>query len=81
MLAIAKKYALAEEATLETRESKKDKKPSRPDRAGTSMSKEKKRKPDRMMANVERPRCSRTEYQPRPDEYEGYLDGICMFHP
>jgi hypothetical protein len=81
MLAIANRYALAEEATLETRESRKDKKPSRLGRAGTSKSNDKKMKPDRMMANVERLCCSRTEYQPQPDEYEGYLDGICMFHP
>jgi hypothetical protein len=53
MLAIANKYTLAEEATLETRESKKDKKLSHLERPGTSKSNDKKRKPDRSAANVE----------------------------
>jgi hypothetical protein len=33
------------------------------------------------MANVERPRHNRTEYQPWLGKYKGFLDGICIFHP
>jgi hypothetical protein len=80
MLAITNKYALAEEATLETRESKKDQKLSYPDRPGTSKSNNKKRKYDHSVAIVERPRRNRTEYWPRPDEYNGFLDGILKLH-
>jgi hypothetical protein len=29
---------------------------------------------------VEQPRCYK-EYQPRLDEFEGFLDQICIFHP
>jgi hypothetical protein len=65
MLAIANKYALAEEATLGSRESKKDKKLSQSKWPGTSKSNDKKRKSDRSVANVERSRHNRTEYRPR----------------
>jgi hypothetical protein len=29
---------------------------------------------------VEQPRCNK-EYRPRPGEFEGFLDRICIFHP
>jgi hypothetical protein len=62
MLAIANKYALIEEVTHDTRESKKDMKPSYSDRPRTSKSNDQKWKPDRSMANVERPHRNKTEY-------------------
>jgi hypothetical protein len=80
MLAIANKYALAEEETLDNKEAKKDKKPSHSDRPGTSIN-NKKKKADHSMANVEQPRCNRTEYRLRPGEFEIFLDRICIFHP
>jgi hypothetical protein len=55
MLAIANKYALVEEATLDTREAKKDKKSSHTDRPRTSKLNDKKRKHDRSIVNVEHP--------------------------
>jgi hypothetical protein len=81
MLAVANKYALTEEATHGSKDSKKGKKPSQSGQPGTSKSNDKKRKSDRSIANVERPHHNRTEYRPRPGEYEGFLDGICIFHP
>jgi hypothetical protein len=81
MLAIANNYALAEEATLDNREAKKDKEPSQSNRPGPSKSNDKKRKPDRFVANVERLRHNRTDYQPWPREFEGFLDRICIFYP
>jgi hypothetical protein len=33
------------------------------------------------MANVERLRHNRTDYQPWPREFEGFLDRICIFYP
>jgi hypothetical protein len=80
MPAIANKYALAEEATLDNKEAKRDKKPSHSDRSGTSKNNGKKWKPDHSVANVERPRHNRIEYWPRPREFEDLLDGICLFH-
>jgi hypothetical protein len=71
---------LAEEATLDTREAKKDKKVSHTDRPGMSKCNDNKRKNHRSASNVEQPHHNRTEYQPRPDEYESFLDGICIFH-
>jgi hypothetical protein len=64
MLDISNKYALAEEATLGSRESKKDKKPSQSSQLGTSKPNDKKRKPERLVANVEWPRCNKTKYWP-----------------
>jgi hypothetical protein len=29
---------------------------------------------------MEWPRCNK-EYHPKPDEFEGFLDCICIFHP
>jgi hypothetical protein len=81
MLAIANKYTLAEEATLDTRESKKNKKMSHTDWLGTSKFKDKKRKHNRSVANVEWPLQNQIKYLPWLGEYEGFLDGICIFHP
>jgi hypothetical protein len=81
MLAITNKYTLAMEATLYNRDIKKDKEPSQSDRPGPSKINDEKRNPNRSMANVEQPRHSRTKYQSRPGEFEGFLDRICMFLP
>jgi hypothetical protein len=72
---------LVEEATLDTREVKKDKKSSHTDRPRTSKTSDKKRKHDHSFANVERLHHNRTEYRPRPSEYENFLGGICILHP
>jgi hypothetical protein len=53
MLAIANKYALVEEATLDNRDTKNDKEPSQSDQPGPSKNNDKKRKHDRSVANVE----------------------------
>jgi hypothetical protein len=52
MLAITNKYALAEEATLDTREQKKDKELGHSDQPSTFKSHDKKRKADHSMANI-----------------------------
>jgi hypothetical protein len=80
MLAITNKYALAEEATLDNREAKKDKKPNHMDRPGTSKPNDKKTKHDHSVTNMERPHHNRIEYRPWSGEYEGFLDGIYIFH-
>jgi hypothetical protein len=80
MLSIANKYALAEEATLDTREKKKDKEPGPSDQPISSKSCDKKRKMDCSVNNAERLRHNK-EYQPRPSEFEGFLDRIYIFHP
>jgi hypothetical protein len=41
---------------------------------------DKKRKTDRSVNNVDRSWCNK-EYRPRPSEFEGFLDRICIFHP
>jgi activator of 2-hydroxyglutaryl-CoA dehydratase len=81
MLAITNKYTLAEEATLNNKDSKRDKESSQLDRPSTSKSNDKKRKLDRSVANVERSRCNKIEYQPRSRDFEGFLDMISIFHP
>jgi hypothetical protein len=80
MLAIANKSALAEEAILDMRDQKKDKELGHSNQPSTSRSHNKKRKADRSVANVERLRRNK-DYQPRPGEFEGFLDQICIFHP
>jgi hypothetical protein len=83
MLEITNKYALPEEATLNTRDLKKDKKPSH-QVSGTSKSQDKKRKPEHMVANVKpsnHPRYFKPEYRPKPGEFNIFLDGKCIFHP
>jgi hypothetical protein len=84
MLAIANKYALAEEATFDSRDpnrdSRKDKESAQSDRPSSSKGNDKNRKSDRSMANVEWKRCYK-EFRPRPGKFEGFLDKICIFHP
>jgi hypothetical protein len=80
MFAIANKYALAEEATLDTREQKKEKESGYTDHPSSSKGHNKKRKVDRSINVVERPWHNK-EYRPKPGEFEGFLDHICIFHP
>jgi hypothetical protein len=78
MFAIANKYALAEEATLDTREQKKEES-GHTNQPSSSKGHDKKRKADRSINAVERPWLNK-EYRPRPGEFEGFLDRICIFH-
>jgi hypothetical protein len=80
MFVIANKYALVEEAALDTREQKNEKELGCSDQPSSSKGHHKKRKADRSVNNVERPRCNK-EYCPRLGEFEGFLDRICIFHP
>jgi hypothetical protein len=80
MLAITNKYVMAEEGTLDIREQKKDNELGHSDQPSTSKSHDKKRKVDLFVANVERSRRNK-EYRPRPNEFEGFLDRIYIFHP
>jgi hypothetical protein len=73
MLAITNKYVMAKEAILDTREQKKDKELGYSDQPSCSKSHDKKRKADSSVNNVERS-CRNKEYQPRPGEFEGFLD-------
>jgi hypothetical protein len=79
ILAITNKYALAEEVTLDAREQKKENESGHPDQPSSSKGHDKKRKVDRSVNNVERSRHNK-EYRPRPGEFEGFLDRICIFH-
>jgi hypothetical protein len=72
MLVIANKYDLAEEATLNTKEQKKEEL-GHSDQPSSSKGHDKKRKADRSVNNIERPRCNK-EYRSRPGEFEGFLD-------
>jgi hypothetical protein len=80
MLAIANNYTLAEEETLDTREQKKEKESGHMDQPSSPKGHDKKRKVDHSINNVERPRHNK-EYQPRPGEFEDFLDHIYIFHP
>jgi hypothetical protein len=55
MLAITNKYALAEEATLNTREQKKEKDSGHANQPSSSKGHDKKRKAEHSMNNVEQP--------------------------
>jgi hypothetical protein len=79
IFAIANKYALDEEATLDTGEQKKEES-GHTDQPSSSKGDDKKRKEDRYINVVERSRRNK-EYLPRPCEFEGFLDHICIFHP
>jgi hypothetical protein len=79
MLAITHKYALAEEVTLDTKEQKKEEL-GHADQPSSSKGHDKKRKVYHSINTVERLRCNK-EYHPRPGEFEGFLDRICIFHP
>jgi hypothetical protein len=80
MFAISNKYALTEEVTLDTREQKKEKDPGHTDQPSSSKGNDKKRKAIHSVNAVEQMWCNK-EYWPRPGEFEGFLDGICIFHP
>jgi hypothetical protein len=80
MLAITNKYALVEEATLDTREQKKEKESGHAGQPSSFKGHDKKRKVDHSVNNVERSRCNE-EYRPRSGEFKGFLDRICIFHP
>jgi hypothetical protein len=67
MSAIANKYALAEEATLNTREQKKEES-GHVDHPSSSKCYDKKRNADHSINNVERPQRNK-EYQPRKGEF------------
>jgi hypothetical protein len=80
MFSIANKYALAEEATLDTRKQKKEKELGHADQSSSSKGHDKNRKVDHSVNALEQPRCNK-EYRPRLGEFEGFLDHICIFHP
>jgi hypothetical protein len=80
MFAIVNKYALAEEATLDIREQKKEKESGHTDQPSSYKGHDKKRKTDHSINMVEWPQWNK-EYRPRPGEFEGFLDRICIFHP
>jgi hypothetical protein len=50
------------------------------DQPSSSKGQDKKRHADCSMNNVEQP-CHNMEYRPRPGEFKGFLDCICIFHP
>jgi hypothetical protein len=77
MFSIANRYTLAKEATLNTREQKES---GLPDHPSSSKCHDKKRKPYLSVNAVEQPHHHK-EYHPRPGEFEGFLDPICIFHP
>jgi hypothetical protein len=79
MLAITNKYALADEATFDTREQKKEES-GHTDQPSMSKGHNKKRKTDRSINVVEWSWCNK-EYRPRSGEFEGFLDRISIFHP
>jgi hypothetical protein len=78
MFYIANRYALAEEATLNSREQKKES--GHTDKPSSSKGHDKKRKLDRSVNAGERP-CRHKEYWLRLGEFEGFLDHIGIFHP
>jgi hypothetical protein len=78
MFYIASGYALTEEETLDNREQKKES--GHTDQPSSSKGHDKKRKPDRSINVVEWPHRHK-EYRPKPGEFEGFLDRICIFHP
>jgi hypothetical protein len=78
MFSSANRYALAEEATLDTREQKKES--SHMDQPSSSKGHDKERKLDHSINAVEWPH-RHTEYRPWPSEFEGFLDCICIFSP
>jgi hypothetical protein len=78
MFAIANKYALAEEVTLDIREQKEEWRHT--DQPSSFKGHDKKRKADHSVNAEERPRHNK-EYWPELGEFEGFLDRICIFHP
>jgi hypothetical protein len=80
MFAIANKYNMAEEVTLDTREQKKEKELGHTDQPSSYKGHDKKRKVDHSVNAMEQPWCNK-EYRPRPGEFESFLYRICIFHP
>jgi hypothetical protein len=80
MFAIANMYALAKEATLDTREQKKEKDSGHTDQPSSSKGHDKKRKADHFTNGVEQPRHNK-EYWPRSGEFQCFLYCICIFQP
>jgi hypothetical protein len=80
MLAIANKYALAEEATIDTRGQKKEKESGHADQPSSFKGHDRKRKIDHSINNVELPQHYK-EYRPRSGEFDDFLDRICIFKP
>jgi hypothetical protein len=78
MFSITNRYTLAEEATLDIREQKKES--AHPDQPSASISHDKKRKPDHSVNALEWPHYH-MEYRPRPGQFKGFLDHICIFYP
>jgi hypothetical protein len=68
MLDITNKYAMAEEATLDTREQKKEKESGHTDQPSSSKGHNKKRKVDHVVNTMERLQRNK-KYQPRPSEF------------
>jgi hypothetical protein len=77
MFYITNRYTLAEEVTLDNREQKES---GQTDQPSSSKGHEKKRKLDYSINVVERPHHHK-EYPPRPSEFEGFLNCICIFTP
>jgi hypothetical protein len=80
MFAIANKYDLSEEATLDTREQKKEKDSGHVGQPSSSKGHNKKRRVDHSINTLEQPRHNK-EYWPRPCEFECFQNCICIFHP
>jgi hypothetical protein len=80
MLAITNKYALAKEASLDTKEKKKEKELGHSEQPISSKGQNKKGKANHSMNNMERLRCKK-KCRPRSSEFEGCLDQISIFHP
>jgi hypothetical protein len=73
-------YALAEEATLDTREHKKEKESGHTEQPISSMGHDKKRKADHFVNAAEHLWLNK-EYRPRLCEFKGFMYRICIFHP
>jgi hypothetical protein len=80
ILEIANKYALAEEATLDTRDQKEDKEQGHSTQPNTLKNNDTKRTSDWSVANIERPHRNK-EYRPQTRAFEGFVDQICILHP
>ena len=78
---IENQYATAEEVVSETQESKRDKKTSHHDRSESSRSQEKKKKADREVANIERPRSPKPTHRVKPNKCAEFLECKCVIHP
>jgi hypothetical protein len=77
MFYITNRYALDREATLDNREQKESGHTNEP---SSSKGHDKKGKVDHSINAVEWPHRHK-EYWPRPGEFDGFLDRICIFTP